>query len=689
MEAENADGLKRESERVMKKIVLSTLIAVLMLVCILTLASCNIVIQPPSETESPETQTSETKEPETEAHVHAYGAWTQIPPTCTEKGSMSRTCDACGDVEENAINALGHNYSTEWTTDIDPTCTSVGSKSHHCTRCSDKVDVTEIAKKEHTPKFANVENKVAATCTTDGSYNSVIYCSACGGEASREAMVIPALGHNYSTEWTVDIEPTCTSAGSKSHTCSRCFEKADITEIPPKTHSYVSTIIQPTKTADGYTKHTCSACGDNYTDEPVPAIGSLGLIYKASSDGKTCTITAIGTCTDTEIYIPSMIDGYCVTGIANRAFDNCSNLTSITIPNSITSIGNLAFRNCSGLESITVHEGNPNYHSTGNCVIETANKILVVGCKNSVIPTDGSVVIIGDYAFIGCSGLISITIPTSVLSIGVSAFSGCGNLTDVTIPNSVTSIGASAFYKCSGLTIIIVPDSVTSIGLQAFGGCSNLTSLTIPFVGAMKDGTTNTHFGYIFGTEYNSSNDEVVPASLKTVVITGGKSIGERAFYECSTIESITIPNSVTSIGEWAFYLCRGLKSITIPDSVTSIGEYAFFRCGIKSIVLSNNITSIAPYTFSESGLTSITIPNGVTSIGHEAFNDCSFLTSVTIPSSITKIGYSAFSDCTRLANIKFEGTVDQWTEITKEYAWNSDCAATQVNCNGEIVALK
>ena len=166
-----------------------------------------------------------------------------------------------------------------------------------------------------------------------------------------------------------------------------------------------------------------------------------------------------------------------VTSIGRCAFFGCSGLTSITIPNSVTSIGYRAFSDCSGLTSIIVEPGNSMYHSEGNCLIETASKTLIAGCKNSVIPNDGSVTSIGDYTFSGCSGLTSITIPDSVTSIGRSAFSGCSGLTSITIPNRVRSIGDWAFSGCRSLTSITISDSVTSIGDWVFYGCENLKNI--------------------------------------------------------------------------------------------------------------------------------------------------------------------------------------------------------------------
>ncbi len=235
------------------------------------------------------------------------------------------------------------------------------------------------------------------------------------------------------------------------------------------------------------------------------------------------SVTSIGSsafyhCTSlTSVTIPDS-----VTSIGGSAFSDCSSLTSINIPDSVTSIGGSAFSGCSSLKSITVDTGNPVYHSDGNCLIETETKTLISGCKNSIIPADGSVTSIGYSAFYDCSKLTSVTIPDSVTSIGNHAFYHCTSLTSVTIPDSVTSIGEMAFCGCSKVKQIAIPDSVTEIGRGAFWGCP-ITELTIG----------------------------------KSV-----KSIGAEAFRACTALKSITIPVSVTSIGASAFYACSALKDV-------------------------------------------------------------------------------------------------------------------------------
>ena len=283
---------------------------------------------------------------------------------------------------------------------------------------------------------------------------------------------------------------------------------------------------------------------------------------------------------------------YSVTSIGERAFYDCSSLTSITIPNSVTSIGSSAFTNCSSLTSITI--------------------------------------------------------PNSVTSIGDDAFYGCSSLTSVTIPNSVTSIGDYAFEYYSSLTSVTIPNSVTSIGGWAFIYCSNLTSIVVESGNSTYDSRENCNA--IIETATNT----LIVGCQNTIIPNSVTSIGRGAFSGCSSLTSITIPNSVTSIGSSAFTNCSSLASISIPNSVTSIGSSAFWNCsGLTSVTIGNSVTSIGEEAFYDcDALTSITIPNSVTSIGVRAFQHCSALTSIAIPNSVTSIGIWAFEGCSSLKTV-------------------------------------
>ncbi len=234
--------------------------------------------------------------------------------------------------------------------------------------------------------------------------------------------------------------------------------------------------------------------------------------------------------------------------------------------------------------------------------------------------------------------------------------------------------------KDKTLKEMVVPDCVTEIKGGALSGCSSLESLTIPFVGGSVKTAKDTYqypFGYIFGevgytgstattpSYYGSSTKTTtttwyyIPQTLKRVTVTGGNILCG-AFYGCSKLENITLPNDITSIEVQAFYQCDALTSITIPDNVTSIGGGAFRHCtSLTSIKIPDNVTSIGNQAFNDcSKLQSIELGSSLKEISYSTFYNCTALTSITIPDSVTKIGDSAFWCCNNLTSIKIPDNV-------------------------------
>ena len=240
---------------------------------------------------------------------------------------------------------------------------------------------------------------------------------------------------------------------------------------------------------------------------------------------------------------------------------------------------------------------------------------------------------IGEDAFRGCSALKKVTIPQSVTSIGDSAFAGCHNLDSVTIKDAATSIGSRAFTECPLTTTLSLGKNITTIGDHAFYYCLNLKSVTIPqSVTSIGD--------YAFGECVSLKTLSFGENSFGENIETNIKTIGNYAFNHCNDLESVTIPQSVTSIGREAFRFCNNMKSLAINGAIESMGTGAFAGCiSLEKISLGENIKTIGYSAFNSCtsiNLTNVTIPENVTTIRPGTFDYCTHLEYIMLPAGLT-----------------------------------------------------
>ncbi len=410
--------------------------------------------------------------------------------------------------------------------------------------------------------------------------------------------------------------------------------------------------------------------------------GSRGLVYKLADDGKSAWLFGMGTCTDEDIVVASTYDGVPVTMIGEASLADYSRVKSVTLPDTVTAIDMRAFKNCTGLEKVTIPDG---------------------------------VSFIGADAFENCKLLKSITLPAGLEKLETTLFMNCIGLESVVIPAGVKSISSQVFRECSALEELdylgtvrewnaVAKDEEWNIGSAIKVVHCTDGDVEITFAQPPEPDYDGSH-----GLEYKISDDGkyailvgigsctneniVIASKYNGVPVTA---IGDSAFFNCTGIKSVYIPESVTSIGAHAFSLCSSLESITLPDKVTSIETYAFHACtslkianlgkGVKKIGdfafdtcekleiinFGNSLQSIGYQAFMHcASLKELTFPESLTSIGDWAF-DCPSLERVSVGKNIKKIGEAAFIMCDKLSEFVYRGTREAWKSVTLGEDWKS-----------------
>lgn len=366
--------------------------------------------------------------------------------------------------------------------------------------------------------------------------------------------------------------------------------------------------------------------------------------------------------------------------------DVANGISSFEIPYSTINMSEQIFRD-SSLTNITFET-----NTTFGTYLKAIPKRAFQDCVNlTSIKIPDSVTDIGEYAFEGCTGLTSVTLGNSIVSIGTSAFDGCNALTSITIPDSVIKIEKYAFCGCSNLTTVTLGTGIAEVAYLAFGSCESLDSVYISDLTAwcniLFESLESNPLSYATNLYLNDSllTDVIIPSDItkindyafsrygNLISITmhdGITSIGCEAFYYCDGLTSVFMGNSITNIGKYAFYNCHLLTDVIIPDSVTVIEDYAFDQCyNLTSVALGKSIASICEGAFYNcSGLTSIIVPDSVVSIGDRAFVSCENLKSITIGDNIKNIGRNAFSGCDNLTSV-YISNLTSWCLINFDNA--------------------
>lgn len=542
-------------------------------------------------------------EPQTPRHTHVYGEWQVTDPDCINAGVRVRYCE-CGEEQSEIIPALGHDlkhYEGK-----QPSCEETGWEAYDICSRGDYNSYESIPALGHDLKHYEGQ---PPSCEEAG-WKAYDVCSR-GDYNSFEA--IPATGHSYTSGWSYD-----NSVHWHAATCGHDLKKDEAQ------HVY-------------NVNNVCTECGFE--------LGySAGLEFTLSANGEYYRVSK-GTASG-DIVIPDEYEGLPVTTIPDNAFLNGADVTSVTFGANIANIGLSAFEGCSAIE-------------------------------NLVIPD--TVVQIGRRAFYLCNSLKSISLPfigetlESELNahfgwiFGAKTASVNGevvpqSLESVTIRN-VTSIAVNAFLDCSYIRDIDLNEEIESIASSAFTN----TNIERAFVSSNIVGylpkTSIKHVtvksGSIGANAFQGFN------ALESVEILEVPIIGYYAFRDCTALESVIFSGSVEEIIDYSFMGCTALKSLVIPDGVKSISNYSFADCtGIQSLTIGKNVTFIGTSAFMNcASIESVVIPKGVTSLSG-TFSGCTALKNVTLPEGLQRLS-GTFTGCVSLESITLPDSLTAFDGFT------------------------
>ena len=474
------------------------------------------------------------------------------------------------------------------------------------------------------------DNAVEPTCTEKGLTEGK-HCSKCG-KILQAQTEIPALGHDFSNEWTIDKEATCTEKGSKSHHCTRCEVKSDETEIPTIEHSESDWIIdkEATCTEDG-SKHTeCTVCHTMIKTENISALGHTGGTATCTEQA-TCSVCgekygdALGhkygdlipktepTCSE------NGVEAHYKCSVCNKVFKDDEHKTETT------------------LDELTIAI-NPNAHNFGEWIKNEGADTHTRVCSFNSEHTETE----------SCHGGTATCTEQAICE-------RCGNKYGESLEHAIvhheakaptcTEIGWEAYDTCSRCDYTTYVEIPAGHNFNESGVCNACGYFETGLAFELnEDGESYSVVG--IGT-FDGTDLKIPNVNFDTKPVTGIKS---NAFENCGSLTSVTIPDSVTSIGSYAFDGCNNLQDIYITDigawcNIAGLSNLMEYGASNKKLYINNELA------------TSITIPDSVTSISYSAFRGCTGLTSITIPDSVTSIGGGAFSDCTGLTTVNWNAT--------------------------------